>query len=143
RRRARRNAFSDRRPDETTGTRANHRPQRGFRRERIIQPIPTRQRDEAVDERIVDVAMHVDALDRATGLARVEIRTVDEIFYGRVQRRIRAHVRRILSAELQVGPDELPRRCALHGESPLDRPGERYELDAAIANHSLDVLVAG
>jgi hypothetical protein len=86
--------------------------------------------------------MHVDALDRAARLARVEIRPVHEIFDGRLEGRIRTNVGGILAAELEVRGDEAPAGRLLHGVTTRDRAGERHEGDAPIANHARGVVVA-
>src|SRR5438445_12208979 len=102
-----------------------------------------RQRDESIDERGSDVPMYVNALDREAGLAGIEVRAVDEIGDGRLQRRICSNVGRILPAELQICADELPCRCSLHGAAAVDRSGERHEFDASVSDHCRDVIMTG
>jgi len=53
-----------------------------------------------------------------------------------------AYVRRIATAELEPGADEPVGRRALHRVAARDRPGERDEVHARIANHALGVRVA-
>ena len=132
----------DLRADECGRARSNHRAQRRVRFERIAEAVLARLGDEAFDESIVDVAVDVDALDGTARLPRVEVRAVDEIRDCVFERRVRSDVRGILPAELQIRRDELARRGLLHRAASVDRPGERHEGDAAVADHPGDVVVA-
>ena len=70
------------------------------------------ERDEAVDERVVDALVNIDALDAATRLPAVEERAVDEVLHRVLELHVRANVRRI--TELEPHPDEALRREPLH-----------------------------
>ena len=86
--------------------RGDHRADRRGLVERVAEHVAAGGLDEAVDELVVHVGVHVDPLDRAARLARVEERTVD-VLADRVREvAVGAHVRRILAAELEPGADE-------------------------------------
>ena len=85
--------------------------------------------DEAVDELVVDVGMHIDALDAAAALAGIEIGAVDDVLDRVREIDIGAHIGRVLAAELQ--PDA--REGA--GRSPLDRlPGRDRAREADLVD---------
>ena len=109
--------------------------------ERIAEHVLAREIDEAIDERVVQALVHVDALQAATGLTAVEVRAVDDVLDRVREIRVVAHVDRIAAAELEAGADEALRRRALHGMAACDRAGERDEVDARIANRTLRVRV--
>ena len=85
--------------------------------------------------------MHVDALQAAARLTAVEVRAVDDVFDSVREIGIVTHVHRIAAAQFETRADEALRSCALHRVSASDRTGERDEVDARIANHSLGVLM--
>ena len=101
---------------------------------RIAEHVLARELDEAVDERVVDALVHVDALHPAARLAGVEVRAVDEVLDGVREIGVVAHVRRIAAAELEPDADEARGGRALHGMAAGDRAGERDEVDARIAD---------
>ena len=86
---------------ELGGGGPDQRPKRGRRIGRIVQPVAAGELHQTIDEAVVDVAVRVDALDRAAGLAAVEERAVGEVLDRVLEIGIRAHVRGILAAELQ------------------------------------------
>ena len=86
--------------------------------------------------------MHVDALDAAAGLARVEERAVDQVLDGMGQVGVVAHIGRILAAELEPRADEAIGCRALHGVPARDRAGEGHEIDTRVADDTLRVRVA-
>ena len=108
---------------------------------RIAEHVLLRERDGAVDEVVVELLVHVDALDAAAGLAAVEERAVDEILDGVREIRIVTHIRGIAAAELEARADEALRHGALNGVPARDRAGERNERDARVLHDALRVLV--
>src|SRR5213076_1045751 len=109
--------------------------------ERVAEPVAPGKLDEALDERLEHGPVHVDALYRAAGLARVEVGAVDQVLYRRLQRRVGPHVRRVLAAELEAGDDEAPGRGALHRMAAADRAGEGDEADAGVGDDARRRLV--
>ena len=97
--------------------------------ERIAELVAVRQSDEAVDETVVDVLVHVDALDGAAALPRIEEAAVDQVLDRVVEIGVGAHIGRVLAAELEAGADEARGSGALHGVAALDRTGECDEID--------------
>jgi hypothetical protein len=79
--------------------------------------------------------VHVDALDRAARLAGIEVAAVDEVLDRSGERRVGAHVRRVLAAKLEAGADEALGRGALHRMPARHRAGKRDIADARIADH--------
>ena len=139
--RAHAHRFADLRAHFFRGVGAHHGAERRRGIERIAEPVVFRELDEAFDEGVENVALHVNALDRAARLAGVEERAVDEVLDRRGERRIGAHVSGVLAAELEAGRDEALARGALHGVPAADRPGERDERDALVLDHARHLLV--
>ncbi len=126
---------------ELGGGRADHRPQRRLRLQRVVEHVAAGEIGEAFDERLVDRFVHVDALDAAAALAGIEEAAVDEILDRVVELRIGAHVGRVLAAELEAGGDEAIGRRALDRVAALDRTRERHEVDAVGRDERLGVRV--
>jgi hypothetical protein len=82
---------------------------------RVIQPIAAGERDQPVDEAGVDVAVHVNALDRAAGLTAVEERAVGQILDRVLEIGIRPHICGVLppssSPTSRSGALPPPARC--------------------------------
>ena len=121
---------------------AHHRAERGLGLEGIPQAQPVRLLHEALDEGIVDFGVHVDTLDGAARLPGIVERSVGQQSDGVLEVGVGAHVRRVLSAQLEACADEaLPRR-PLHGPAPGHGAREGDEGDAGIPHHARDVVMA-
>ena len=94
-----------------------HRPDHGVGVERIAQRPAARVLDEAGDEPVVDVGMHIDALDAAAALPGVEERAVDQVLDRMVELGVGAHIGRVLAAQFE------PQRREGAGRGALDRGG--------------------
>ena len=86
--------------------------------------------------------MHVDPLDRATGLAAVEERAVGEVLDGMLQIGVRAYVGGILAAKLQADREKAARSRFLHALSAGHRAGEAHEVDLAAVDDAGGRVVA-
>src|SRR5690606_353798 len=114
---------------------AHHRTQRRLGVGRVAEAQRARLGHERVHELVVAVAVHVDPLDPATRLPRVEEGPVDEIGGGRLDGRVGPYIGRVLAAEFEAETDETTRRGAHDGMATADRSGERDEVDARVADH--------
>ena len=98
--------------------------------------------DQTIDEAVIDVAVHVDPLDRAAGLTAVEERAVGEVLDRVLEIGIRSHVRGVLAAQLQSDLEKAPRARLLHAASAGDRAGEAHKVDRAAVDDSGGRVVA-
>ena len=87
--------------------------------------------DQAIDEAVVDVAVHVDALDRAAGLAAVEERAVGQVLDRVREIGIGPYVGGVLAAELEADAEKTRGCGLLHAVPAGDRAGEAHEVDLA------------
>ena len=126
---------------ELGGGGPDQRPERGRGIGRIVQPIAAGELRQTIDEAVVDVAMHVDALDRAAGLAAVEERAVGEVLDRVLEIGIGSHVRGVLAAELQPDLEKAPRCGLLHAASAGDRAGEATKSTAPLVDDPRNRLV--
>ncbi len=108
----------------------------------IAETILPDQRYCALNEALEDLALDIDTLDPATGLARVEEGAVDQGRDRVVDVGVGAHVTRVLAAQLQPRADEALRGGGLHLVPGLDRAGEGDEVHPGIADHAKRVLMA-
>ena len=81
---------------------------------RIAKQVRIRQRDRGVQKAVMDPSIDVHPLYRAARLAGIEERAVDNVLYRLIECGVRAHVRRILAAQLEARADEPTRRRALY-----------------------------
>ena len=100
------------------------------------------QLDEAFDERLEDLLVHIDALDAAAALAGIEERAVDEVLDRVVELGVGQHIGRILAAELEAERGEGAGRGALDRLAARDRAGEVDVVDLARADQLLGLGVA-
>ena len=126
---------------ELGGGGPDQRPEGGRGIGRIIQPIAAGELHQTIDEAVVDVAVHVDALDRAAGLAAVEECAVGEVLDRVLEIGIGSDVRGVLAAQLQPDLEKAPRCGLLHAASAGDRAGEAHEADFAARDDPRDRLV--
>src|SRR5205823_2825627 len=103
-----------------------HGPKRRLLVERIAEQVPPGEIDEAIDEGVVHVGMHIDALDAAAALAGVEIDAVDDVLDRVLQVDVGAHIGRVLAAKLEPDARERSGRGALDRFPGRDRTGEAY-----------------
>ena len=97
--------------------------------------------DEALDEVVVDVLMHIDALDAAAALAGIVERAVDQVLDRVVELGVGADIGRVLAAELEPERREGAGRGPLDGAAAGDRAGEVDVVDLARADQLLGLLV--
>ena len=97
--------------------------------------------DEAVEEFLVDVLVHVDALDAAAGLAGVEHGAVDQVLDGVRQVGVGADISRIAAAELEAEADEALGRGLHDGMAGRHRAGEVHVVDAVGADQLQRVVM--
>ena len=119
-----------------------HRAERRRFVQRIAEHIGVHEIDCALDEAVVVPLVHVDALDAAAALARIEEGAVDEVLDGVVEIGVRAHIGRVLAAELEPERGEGARRCALDGAPAGDGAGEVAVIDEAGAENAARLVVA-
>ena len=93
-------------PDLVGGLGAHDRAEVDLAVERIAEAVLVGEVDEAVEEFLVDVLVHVDALDAAAGLAGIEHGAVDQVLDGVRQVGVGAHIGRVAAAELEAEADE-------------------------------------
>ena len=108
-----------------------HRAERGFLIQRIAQHILLGQRGEAIDEFVVDVLVHIDALDPAAALPGIEISAVDNVLDRMREIDVGAHIGRILAAEFEPDAGEGAGRRLLDRAAGRDRTGEADLIDLA------------
>ena len=118
-----------------------HRAERGLLVERIVEHVLLRQVGKAVDEGVVDIRVHIDALDAAAALAGVEIGPVDDVLDGVLQVHIGPHIGRVLAAKLKSDTREGAGRRALDRLAGRDRAGEADLVDHAGGDQSGCVVV--
>ena len=97
--------------------------------------------DEAFDEGLEHLSVHVNPFDAAAGLAGVEVRAVHEIFDGRRERGVGPDVGRVLAAQFQPRCHEAPACGPLHRMAAGHRAGECDEADAGIGNQARHLIV--
>jgi hypothetical protein len=117
------------------------RPEGRRRIERITEPVLARQGNEGIDKARIEITVNIDPLDRATRLAGVEHRSIDEVLDRRVKLSIRANEGRILAAQLKPGGDKSMARCPLDGLPAGDRAGEGDKADSSISDHLRHLIV--
>jgi hypothetical protein len=90
----------------------------------------------------VDVAVHVNPLDRAAGLTAVEERAISQVLDRVREIGIGADVGRVLAAELQADAGKARSCGLLHAVPARDRAGEAHEIDRAACDHPRGRIVA-
>src|SRR5437764_6444415 len=101
-----------------------HGAERGARVERVIENVLPGEIDEAAEESVIHVGMHVNALDAAAALSGIEIAAIDQVF-DRVRKiGVAAYIGRILAAELKADAGERAGRRLLDCPPGADRSGE-------------------
>ena len=113
------------------------RPEGGRLVERISHPVGLEHAARALDEFVVDAAVHVDALDRAARLPGVVAGAVDDVRDGKVEVAVGGDVRGILATEFQAHGREPAGGLLHHPPTGRDRPGERDVGEARIAHQSV------
>src|SRR6185295_16814060 len=78
--------------------------------------------------------MHVDSLDAAARLARVEERAIDEVLDRMREIGIGPHIGRILTAQLEPDANEAAGRRLLDGTAGIDRSGEGDVIDTGVGD---------
>ena len=97
--------------------------------------------DEAVDEVVIDLLVHIDALDAAAALAGIEEGAVDQVRDRVVELGVGQHIGRVLAAELQAERREGAGRRLLDRAAAGDRAGEVDVVDLAGADQLLGLRV--
>jgi hypothetical protein len=128
---------------EFGGRGAHHRPEIGRLVGGIAEFVGLGEIDEAIDEFGVEGLVHVDALDPAAGLARIEEGTIDQILDRMGEIGIRAHVSRVLPAEFEPGADEALADGALDRLAAIDRTRETNVIDARVADDLGGIRMVG
>src|SRR5438046_2301383 len=82
-----------------------------------------------VDERVVHVRMHIDALDAAAALPGIEIGSVDDVLDRVLEIGVSAHIGRILAAQLEPDARERSGGRALDLLAGADRTRETDLVD--------------
>ena len=93
--------------------------------------------DEALDELVIDLLVHIDALDAAAALAGIEEGAVDQVVDRMVELGVGQHIGRVLAAELEAERHEGAGRRLLDGAAAGDRTGEVDMVDLARAEQLL------
>ncbi len=135
--------FLDLAPHPVGGGGADERPQRGLGVGGVSELVALDHRHQRVQEVVVDLLVHVDPLDRGAGLAGVEEGPVGDVLGGIGEVGVVGHVGGVLAAELEVHPDEPPRRRPLHRPPAGHRAGEGDEADPGVLDHLEGGLVVG
>src|SRR5271170_1192650 len=118
---------------------ANYRTQRNRRIQRVTQSVLLDQLNAPGGEAVVDALMDVNALQATAGLAGIEIRTINNIFYRVSHVGIVPHINRIASAKLKPYSNKAFGGYPLHGVASGNGSGESDKVDAAITNYTLGI----
>src|SRR4051812_28794386 len=82
---------------------------------------------------VVDCLIHVDALQGAAALARVEEGTVNNLLSSPRNINITTDVCRVLSSQLKSNIDDAIRRCRLNSQSAGNGPGEANQRNLRVS----------